>query len=306
VVKTAGEKGLASRVEGRVSCETVIDIAGRELVRAGDLIGHGLARHLDRLGVKQLCVRAPLTCEAARGVCQLCYGTDLLTGRLVELGMAVGVLAAQSIGEPGTQLTLHTFRLGGVAGQNIVDDLDTVTRLLEAKPFSAETTGTAARKEVDPHELLRQEGMEAVQERLLACVTAMYGLHGLEINEKHFEVILTRMLTWVEVIEPGDSGLLPGQLIERRLLGTGRPGMRVRSRLLGISKAARLAEGFLAAASFEKTVQVLTEAALAGRCDRLVGLKENVMLGRRIPAGTGLPGWERCMIVIGRRSGEGA
>jgi DNA-directed RNA polymerase subunit beta' len=291
-------------------------------------------------GVGEVCVRAPLTCDAPSGVCTLCYGLDLAGRRLVEVGTAVGVIAAQSIGEPGTQLTLHTFRLGGVAGRDIVDDLDQVTRLLQAarpqrpavlaarpgrvalRPGSEPPgAGVVAVWEldeedrlngarlavadgqrvavgdrltddpVDPHQLLRLAGPEAVQRHLLGGVRAIYGRHGLEIDDRHFEVILACLLRWRMVTQPGDSNLLPGQVLSRQELHRVNAGLRhpalARVYLRGLEEAAAKAEGFLAAASFQRTVAVLTTAALAGRVDPLAGLKENVILGRRIPAGSG-------------------
>jgi DNA-directed RNA polymerase subunit beta' len=384
-----GEPSLAAQVQGRVSRHTLADPTGRVIVHENELIRPEQARALEALGLREVWVRSPLTCAAARGVCRLCYGADLATGRLVEEGMAVGVLAAQSIGEPGTQLTLRTFRLGGLAGKDIVNDLERVTRLLEALPPAdpavlaplagvvrlategvwvepvgegGDPLGEPLRVEfpagkspavrdgervvpgqpltegaVDPTELLAVAGPEAVQEHLLAGVRRVYRHHGLEIDDRHFEVILARMLRWVQVTDPGDSDLLPGQVLDREgfrahndsLRGWVKvaeagdsglaPGQRLRREvaearqaqraraglhparfaalvpagarphLVGISRVAGRSEGFLAAASFQRAVEVLTEAALAGRADELLGPKENVLLGRLIPAGTGLP-----------------
>jgi DNA-directed RNA polymerase beta' subunit len=275
---------LAGLVRGRVSLYDVAPPCGPVLVRADELITPEQAGLLAARGVPEFWVRSPLTC-AADGVCQLCYGTDLATGRLVEMGSAVGVIAGQSIGEPGTQLTLHTFRLGGLAGKDILNDLERVTRLLEAKPVG----------DRDPAALMDAWGPEAVREYFLGELRAVYRQHGLEIDDRHFEVVLARLLAFVRVTEPGDTDLLPEQVLERRAFDTTNAGLPVGARpatcrphLLGLTRAASAAPGFLAAASFQRSVAVLTEAALAGRVDCLVGLKENVMLGRLIPAGTGL------------------
>jgi DNA-directed RNA polymerase subunit beta' len=212
---------------------------------------------------------------------------DLATGALVEEGMAVGIIAAQSIGEPGTQLTLRTFHIGGVAGKDIVNDLERIARLLEASPPAA--------GDVDLEELLAEEGPDAVQEYLIDEVRAVYRHHGLEIDDKHLEVIVAQLLRKVRVVSPGATDLLPDQVIDRRafreanarLADPEAPRATCRPHLLGLTRAAVGADSFLAAASFQRTVDVLAEAALAGRVDSLAGLKENVMLGRPVPAGTG-------------------
>jgi DNA-directed RNA polymerase beta' subunit len=284
-----GEPALRSLVRGRVSRDT-IEGPGGVVVRAGELIGPEQARALERLGLPEVWVRGPLTCELERGVCRLCYGADLATGRLVEEGLAVGVVAAQSIGEPGTQLTMHTFRLGGVAGKDIVNDLERVTRLLGAAPALPGEASAAA--------LLEAEGPEAAQDLLLGEVRRIYRRHGLEIDDRHFEVVLARLLGFVRVVDAGDTALLPEQVLERRAfrahndraLAAGRRPATCRPHFQGLARAAAGAEGFLAAASFQRAVAVLTESALEGRFDALEGLKENVILGRLIPAGTGLVG----------------
>jgi DNA-directed RNA polymerase beta' subunit len=334
---------LGARVRGRVSLEEVRDEQDRVVVGENELISTGQARRLAEMERESLWVRSPLTCRAPSGVCQRCYGLDLATGRLVEVGTAVGVIAAQSIGEPGTQLTLHTFRLGGVAGKDIVNDLEKVTRLLEAST-PARPAVLAPRSGVvrivdyaegqrpgGPGWWLDESGrlggralsvrdgqaVEAgaplteggvplarmlaladagmVGDSILESVRQIYRHHGLEIDDRHFEVILARMLSWVVVRGPGDTDLLPGQVLERAALqeinarlGPGGKPATVRPCLLGVSQVASRAGGFLAPASFQRAVAVLAEAALEGRADRLVGLKENVILGRLIPAGTGL------------------
>jgi DNA-directed RNA polymerase subunit beta' len=343
IAKRGRGAALAALIQGRVSREAIRNAGGDVIVHQNGLISPEQARQIGSLGLTEVWVRSPLTCEAAAGVCRLCYGLDLGTGRLVEEGTAVGVVAAQSIGEPGTQLTLHTFRLGGLAGKDIVNDLERVTRLLEASSpadravlaprsgvlsVSGEGEATTAviegtggdasvplagkalvvragerveagarltAGEADPVELLGLAGVDAVQEHLLSEVRGVYRRHGLEIDDRHFEVILARLLGFVRVQDAGDTELLPGQVLERGAfqavsrraqMGGGRPATG-QAHLLGLTRVAEGAGGFLAAASFQRAVAVLAEAALAGRVDTLAGLKENVMLGQLIPAGTG-------------------
>jgi DNA-directed RNA polymerase subunit beta' len=346
VLKRAPVGALAARVTGRVSQQPVRD-SGRVLIDHDELISPGQARRLAEMGRTELRVRSPLTCQAPVGICQRCYGTDLSTGRLVEIGTAVGIVAAQSIGEPGTQLTLRSFHFGGVAGKDIVSDLERVTRFLEVSPVDdavplAPFTGVIrivqyeeepdtegwwldetgldeitrlggrdlrvkdgevviagtplVEGEVDLRHMLHVGGPEMVGDHLLEQVRRIYRQHRLDIDDRHFEVVLSRMLGSVVVRDPGDTDLLPGTLLPRAALRAvnaalpaGKAPARGRAWLLGVSQVAARAEGFLAAASFQRAVKVLTEAALAGRVDRLVGLKENTILGRRIPAGTGLP-----------------
>jgi DNA-directed RNA polymerase beta' subunit len=335
---------LGARVRGRVSLETVYDDAGGVVVEGGELVSPGQARRLSEMQREALLVRSPLTCQAPRGVCQRCYGVDLSTGQMVAPGTPVGVVAAQSIGEPGTQLTLHTFRGGGLAGKDIANDLEKVTRLLEASPPArpallaprpgvvrlveypegrppagpgwrlddagrlagrrllvrdgqAVTAGTPLTEGDAPlGRMLALAGPGAVGEYVLEKVRQTYRHHGLEIDDRHFEVILARMLGWVVVRRRGDTALRVGEVVgqpqlraaNRALPPGGRPAT-ARPCLLGVSKAAGRADGFLAAASFQRAVKVLTEAALEGRADGLMGLMENVILGRRIPAGTNYP-----------------
>jgi DNA-directed RNA polymerase subunit beta' len=354
-----GEKGLPplrALLRGRVSRQTLTDARGEVIVRENEVIGADGAARLEAMGVAAVEVRSPLTCRAPHGVCQRCYGLDLTTGREAEVGLAVGIVAAQSIGEPGTQLALRTFHIGGVAGQDIVNDLERVTRLLDAskpidpavlapvsgrvrlarpgteegptrtltiqpldsggKPLGAETAlGVPVWKglrvadgdrvdagapltsgAIDLHELLAYAGPDAVQDHLLREVQGVYRYHALEIDDRHFEVVLAQMLRKVRVDSPGDTDLLPDQFVDRlafqALVGDlARQGRRVptcKPCLLGITKAAIQADSFIAAASFQETTRILAEAALAGRADPLTGLKESVILGLRIPAGTGL------------------
>jgi DNA-directed RNA polymerase subunit beta' len=295
---------------------------------------------------EEIVVRTVLTCESVLGVCARCYGTNLALGHLADIGEAVGVIAAQSIGEPGTQLTMRTFHTGGVAGHDITHGLPRVIELFEARHPKgasdlAEITGRVAIEEkeksreivitdpsgeerrytvprrvrlrfgegddiaageqlfegaADPKEILTIRGIGAVQRYLVEEVQAVYASQGVTIHDKHIELIVKQMLRRVSVVEPGDTEFLPGQLVDRVLFqaenakvveGGGEPA-RGRPELMGITKAALATDSWLAAASFQETTRVLTEAALSGRSDPLLGLKENVIIGKLIPAGTGM------------------
>jgi len=303
----------------------VCDEAGRVIVAENELISPGQVEGLAALGLTALRVRSPMTCQAPTGLCRRCYGADLATGRLVEVGTAVGVLAAQSIGAPGTQLTLDTFRLGRVAGRDIVNDLEKVTRLLEAytpaqpavlapvtgvvRLVAAEdgsatpsgwwldevppprvedgqhvTAGTPLTAgEVDPRALLSILGPEATGAWLLEEVRQVYKHHSLEIDDRHFEVVLARMLCCALVIDEAKSGLLPGQVVPRsHIEAMKKKPARWVPYLLGVSQVPAKLGGFLGAAAFQRTIKVLGEAALASAVDRLEGLHERVMLGRCI------------------------
>ncbi len=298
------------------------------------------------LVLKEIAIRSVLTCRTRYGVCRLCYGRDLATGRLVDVGEAVGIIAAQSIGEPGTQLTMRTFHTGGVAGDDITQGLPRVEELFEArKPKGqaviAELDGSVSQAEnkgrreititspegdyvtyaipygarirvregmtvvagdeltegsVNPHDLLRIRGLRAVQMYLLREVQKVYALQGVDINDKHIEIIIRQMLRKVKVEDPGDSELLPGGLIDvfdfedenARVIEDGGVPSVARPVLLGITKASLATDSFLSAASFQETTRVLTEAAIKGKRDPLLGLKENVIIGKLVPAGTGM------------------
>jgi DNA-directed RNA polymerase subunit beta' len=294
---------------------------------------------------KVLC-RSVLTCESLVGVCQLCYGRSLASNRLVDIGEAVGIIAAQSIGEPGTQLTMRTFHTGGIAGEDITHGLPRVQELFEARSPKgmtpiAEFSGRAAIEEVDkgvqvtitsdegeewqvivprrarlriedgqqvnvgepivdgvpnPKEMLRVLGIRATQRHLVEEVQKVYTSQGVTIHDKHIELIVRQMLKRVTVLEGGDTGLLPGELVERatferanrEALERGSTPASGRPELLGITKASLATESWLSAASFQETTRVLTEAAIEGKSDQLIGLKENVIIGKLIPAGTGM------------------
>ncbi|MCW2277823.1 DNA-directed RNA polymerase subunit beta' [Heliophilum fasciatum] len=302
-------------------------------------------------------IRTTLTCRTRHGVCRKCYGRNLATGQSVEIGEAVGIIAAQSIGEPGTQLTMRTFHTGGVAGDDITQGLPRVEELFEAcKPkglaIIAEHDGiihfieTKGRREIEiiddegerhhypipynyrfkkeivegkrvqagdemtegsvnPHDLLRVKGMIGVQNYLLAQVQGVYRLQGVDINDKHIEVMVRQMMRKVKVEESGDTALLPGGLIDiadfeaenLRAIEEGGEPATARPILLGITKASLATDSFLSAASFQETTRVLTEAAIKGKVDPLLGLKENVIIGKLIPAGTGMTRYRNIRLV---------
>ncbi|OPZ67476.1 MAG: DNA-directed RNA polymerase subunit beta' [Firmicutes bacterium ADurb.Bin467] len=315
-----------------------------------EMIDYDVANRIVAAGVHEVTVRSVLTCQSSAGVCARCYGSNMTNGKLVDVGEAVGIIAAQSIGEPGTQLTMRTFHTGGVAtGDDITQGLPRVEELFEArKPkreaILAEISGTvhittdvkkrkkltimsndgeAETKEypinygsklkvedgdvveagdeliegsINPHDLLRILGVKAVQDYLVKEVQSVYRRQGVEIADKHIEVIVRQMLRKVKVEDSNDTNMLPGALVDifrfeqenrRTLENGGRPATAKRT-LLGITKAALATESFLSAASFQETTRVLTEAAIKGKVDPLLGLKENVIIGKQIPAGTGM------------------
>ncbi len=351
VVKAIGEiEGIDDRIRGRYAAESILHpITGELLVEANELITHEKAALVKEAGVKEAVVRSVLTCHSANGVCTRCYGENLAHGGIVDIGEAVGIIAAQSIGEPGTQLTMRTFHTGGVASaEDITQGLPRVEELFEARrpkrdAILAEISGKVSMVEskkkreliitsdedvnekktylihygarlkvhdgdsvqagdeliegsVNPHDLLRILGVKAVQEYLLKEVLNVYYSQGVHIADKHIEVIVRQMLRKVRVEDAADTDLLPGSLIdiftfenanEKAIKEGGRPAIAKRI-LLGITKASLATESFLSAASFQETTRVLTEAAIRGKVDPLLGLKENVIIGKLIPAGTGL------------------
>jgi DNA-directed RNA polymerase subunit beta' len=338
---------VETSVYARCLAEDVV-VDGKVLAPANVDLGDVLIDELVRHGVSQVKTRSVLTCESAVGTCAMCYGRSLATGKLVDIGEAVGIIAAQSIGEPGTQLTMRTFHTGGVAGDDITQGLPRVVELFEARtpkgvaPISeavgrvrveeTEKTrkivvtpddgsdeisygvskrarllvGEGDRVEVgqkltvgteNPHDVLRILGQRAVQVHLVGEVQKVYNSQGVSIHDKHIEIIIRQMLRRVTIIESGDAELLPGELVERSrfesenrrvVQESGQPASG-RPQLMGITKASLATESWLSAASFQETTRVLTDAAIHAKSDPLLGLKENVIIGKLIPAGTGLP-----------------
>jgi len=338
---------VETSVYARSSAEDVV-VDGEVVLAAGTDLGDVIINALVAKGVSTIKVRSVLTCESKVGTCAMCYGRSLAAGKLVDIGEAVGIIAAQSIGEPGTQLTMRTFHTGGVAGDDITHGLPRVQELFEARtpkgvaPIS-EAAGRVtiedtdrARKlvvtpddgseevaypvskrarlmiedgqrvevgqqlvhgAVDPKQVLRILGPRQVQVHLVDAVQEVYRSQGVSIHDKHIEVIVRQMLKRVTIIESGDAELLPGELVERsrfesenrRVVAEGGTPASGRPELMGITKASLATESWLSAASFQETTRVLTDAAINGKSDPLLGLKENVIIGKLIPAGTGLP-----------------
>jgi DNA-directed RNA polymerase subunit beta' len=340
-------EGLAERITGRYTTDPIVHPeTGEVIVEADTMISDEAARKIVKAGIKKVKIRSVLTCHSEYGVCSKCYGSNLATGEDVNVGEAVGIIAAQSIGEPGTQLTMRTFHTGGVAGEDITQGLPRVEELFEArKPKGlaviSEISGTVRINDVkkkrevivtaddgdsrtylipygsrikvsdgdrveagdeitegsvNPHDILKIKGVNAVQQYLLQEVQRVYRLQGVDINDKHIEIIIRQMLRKVKVEDAGDTNMLPGGLVDvfdfeaenAKAVAEGlRPATGKRA-LLGITKASLATESFLSAASFQETTRVLTEAAIKGKVDPLVGLKENVIIGKLIPAGTGM------------------
>ena len=338
---------VESTAVSRVLSEDVV-VDGRTIASAGQELGLLVIDDLVAAGVTEIKARSVLTCESKVSTCATCYGRSLATGKLVDVGEAIGIVAAQSIGEPGTQLTMRTFHTGGVAGEDITHGLPRVVELFEARtpkgvaPISEATgrfriddtdktrklvvvpddgseevaypiskrarllvadgdhveVGTQlVQGAVDPKQVLRILGQRAVQLHLVAEVQDVYRSQGVSIHDKHIEVIVRQMLKRVTIIEGGDTEFLPGELVERGLFEAGNRSVvsagstpaAGRPELMGITKASLATESWLSAASFQETTRVLTEAAIHGKSDPLLGLKENVILGKLIPAGTGMP-----------------
>ena len=340
-------EGLAERLVGRYTADEIVNPeTGEVLIEADKRITDQDADRVTRAGLKKAKIRSMLTCHSEYGVCAKCYGANLATGEDVNVGEAVGIVAAQSIGEPGTQLTMRTFHTGGVAGDDITQGLPRVEELFEARkpkglaviseiPGTVKINDTKKKREVivtsedgearsyqitygsrikvsdgdvieagdeitegsvNPHDILKIKGIKGVQQYLLQEVQRVYRLQGVDINDKHIEVIIRQMLRKVKVEDAGDTNMLPGGLVDMfdfeaenaRVTAEGlRPATGKRT-LLGITKASLATESFLSAASFQETTRVLTEAAIKGKVDPLVGLKENVIIGKLIPAGTGM------------------
>ena len=348
-------EGLQERITGRFSCETIKNKDGEVIVKANHMITPKRAARIMKEGVdnqtggsiEKVKIRTILTCKCKVGICAKCYGANLATGEAVQVGESVGIIAAQSIGEPGTQLTMRTFHSGGVAGGDITQGLPRVEELFEARkpkglaviteiPGVATINDTKKKREiivtdpesgesktylipygsrikimdgqvmeagdeltegsVNPHDILRIKGVRAVQDYMLREVQRVYRLQGVEINDKHIEVIVRQMLKKIRIEEKGDTEFLPGTMVDvldfeevnEQLVAEGKEPATGEQIMLGITKASLATESFLSAASFQETTKVLTEAAIKGKVDHLVGLKENVIIGKHIPAGTGM------------------
>lgn len=347
-------EGLKDRITGRYSCEEIKDREGNVIVKRNHMITPSRAAKILSVGVDEkgepvesVKIRTILTCRSHDGICAKCYGANMATGEAVQVGEAVGIIAAQSIGEPGTQLTMRTFHTGGVAGDDITQGLPRVEELFEArKPkglaIIAEFGGVASIKDskkkreivitnhetgesktylipygsrikimdgavleagdeltegsVNPHDLLKIKGIRAVQDYMLREVQRVYRLQGVDISDKHIEVIVRQMLKKIRIENNGDTDFLPGAMVDvleyedmnAKLIAEGKEPAEGKQVMLGITKAALATNSFLSAASFQETTKVLTEAAIKGKIDPLIGLKENVIIGKLIPAGTGM------------------
>ncbi|MCI9144593.1 MAG: DNA-directed RNA polymerase subunit beta', partial [Lachnospiraceae bacterium] len=347
-------ESLKDRITGRYTCEDIYDRDGELIVKRNHMITPSRAARILSTGVNEkgepveaIRIRTILTCRSHVGICAKCYGANMATGEAVQVGEAVGIIAAQSIGEPGTQLTMRTFHTGGVAGDDITQGLPRVEELFEArKPKGlaiiaefggkAELRDTKKKREVvitneetgeskaylipygsrikvvdgqvleagdeltegsvNPHDLLKIKGIRSVQDYMLREVQRVYRLQGVDIADKHIEVIVRQMLKKVRIENSGDTDFLPGTLVDfleyedmnEALTAEGREPAEGKQVLLGITKAALATNSFLSAASFQETTKVLTEAAIKGKIDNLIGLKENVIIGKLIPVGTGM------------------
>ena len=353
-------ESLKDRITGRYLAEDVKDPAtGEVIVAANHMVTPKRAEAILKTGIQKIKIRTILTCRSHIGVCAKCYGANMATGQAVQVGEAVGIIAAQSIGEPGTQLTMRTFHTGGVAGDDITQGLPRVEELFEArKPkglaIIAEFGGVATIKDtkkkreiiitdnesgqsktylipygsrikildgavleagdeltegsVNPHDLLKIKGVRAVQDYMIREVQKVYRLQGVEINDKHIELIVRQMLKKIRIESAGDSEYLPGTTVDvldfnetnERLEEEGKEQAVGTPIMLGITKASLATNSFLSAASFQETTKVLTEAAINGKVDPLIGLKENVIIGKLIPAGTGLRRYRIVKIDTGR------
>ena len=358
-------ESLQERITGRFSCETIKNKDGEILVKANHMITPKRAARIMSEGVdangkpfEQIKIRTILNCKSHVGVCAKCYGSNMATGEPVQVGESVGIIAAQSIGEPGTQLTMRPFHNGGVAGGDITQGLPRVEELFEArKPkglaIITEISGVATLKDtkkkreiivtnsetgesktylipygsrikvqdgvyldagdeltegsVNPHDILRIKGVNAVQDYMLREVQRVYRLQGVEINDKHIEVIVRQMMKKIRIEDNGDTELLPGTMVDildfedinEEMIAQGKEPAEGKQVMLGITKASLATNSFLSAASFQETTKVLTEAAIKGKVDPLIGLKENVIIGKLIPAGTGMKRYRNVKLDTG-------
>lgn len=363
-------ESLQERITGRYVCETIYDKDGNVIVKANHMVTPKRAENVMKYGVNkdggpitEVKIRTILTCKSHIGVCAKCYGANMATGEPVQVGEAVGIIAAQSIGEPGTQLTMRTFHTGGVAGGDITQGLPRVEELFEArKPkglaIITEFGGTATINDtkkkreiivsnsetgeskaylipygsrikiqdgavlgagdeltegsVNPHDILKIKGLRAVQDYMIQEVQRVYRLQGVEINDKHIEVVVRQMLKKIRIEENGDSEFLPGTMVDvldfedvnEKLIAEGKEPATGEPVMLGITKASLATNSFLSAASFQETTKVLTEAAIKGKVDPLIGLKENVIIGKLIPAGTGMRKYRDVNLDTGKKPEE--
>ena len=349
---------LHERLAGRVAAEDIIHPeTGEVIVAANQMIRPNQADYIEEIGIQTVRIRNVLRCKSKIGVCAKCYGANMSSGNQVRIGESVGIIAAQSIGEPGTQLTMRTFHTGGIAGDDITQGLPRVEELFEArKPkglaIISEINGTVTitdnkkKREVtvtdnetgnvksyvipygsrikvqddmyveagdeltegsvNPHDILKVKGILGVQHYMIQEVQRVYRLQGVDINDKHIEVIVRQMLKKIKIEESGDTGLLPGSSIDilefeevnKKAEAEGLEPAEGKHVLLGITKASLATESFLSAASFQETTKVLTEAAIKGKTDPLIGLKENVIIGKLIPAGTGMDRYRKLDIEM--------
>ncbi|MBQ5838052.1 MAG: DNA-directed RNA polymerase subunit beta', partial [Clostridia bacterium] len=357
-------ESLKDRIAGRFTIDPIVNPkTGEVMVEADTMISEDMASAIEKAGIEEVTVRTILRCRAKRGVCAHCYGADLASGKLVSVGEAVGVIAAQSIGEPGTQLTMRTFHTGGIAGSDITQGLPRIEELFEARrpkktAVVTEIDGTAhiinenkiSKVRVSnpnfapdeepiyeipfgmriivedgaqvfrgqaltegylcPTDVLNTNGLEATYDYIIREVQKVYRNEDVEINDKHVEVIARQMTRKVKITDPGDTALLEGTMVDILELRSENEAIAERNEagemlrpaeyapmLLGITKASLLTESFLSAASFQETTKVLTEAAIKGKVDHLLGLKENVIIGKLIPAGTGLDSYQDIDVV---------
>ena len=354
---------LKSRIIGRYAFEDILDLdTGEIIVHKNDMINEEIAKKIESKGIKEVKVRSVLGCKMKHGVCAKCYGRNLATGKPVNIGEAVGIIAAQSIGEPGTQLTMRNFHSGGIAGVGITSGLPRVEELFEArKPkglaYITEIEGSVKIQEnkkrndvivtaedgeeriyqipygahirvndgdhvekgepltegsINPQDILRVNGADGVRDYIIREVQKVYRLQGVDIDDKHIEIIIRQMMSKIKIEESGDSGFLSGSVVDARdfkmtneqLVKEGKSPATGTHSLMGITKASLATESFLSAASFQETTRVLTETSIKGKVDHLIGLKENVIIGKLIPAGTGIAKYDSIEVDYDGKSEE--
>ena len=346
---------LEDRIRGRYTSQEVRDGEGKLILGANEMITPAIAKQIVDAGIEEVNIRTVFTCKSEHGVCAKCYGANMATGALVDIGEAVGVIAAQSIGEPGTQLTMRTFHTGGVAGGDITQGLPRVEELFEARkprglaviseiagvvtindtrkkreitvsndsgeaktyliPYGSRVTVEDGQEieagdeltegSINPNDILKIKGVKGVQEYLLKEVQMVYRLQGVEISDKHLEIIVRQMLKKCKIEDSGDTAMLPGEMVDifafekenEQMIREGKEPATASRVLLGITKASLSTNSFLSAASFQETTRVLTEAAIKGKVDPLLGLKENIIIGKLIPAGTGMKRYKNIDVI---------